>query len=206
NIGAGKTNLAKKLAEHFHWHLYDEPFTINPYLENFYQDMAKWAFHCEISFLSHRLDNHLDILNKEESVIQDRCLYEGAEVFVKNLYQTNRLSEIDWQTYQHLYQTGHKLVTPPDLIVYIKSSTDRCMNNLMKRGREMESGMDRQYIDDLNKLYKDWIDNWTLCPVLTANADLYDFKYDESAFRNLTETIKKRLKNYELPLEWGQRA
>lgn len=206
NIGAGKTNLARKLAEHFHWQLYDEPFTANPYLENFYKDMTAWSFHCEISFLARRLEHHLNILNKEDSVIQDRCIYEGAEVFVKNLYRNNHLNETDWETYHHLYKTACNLLTPPDLIVYIKSSTERCMKNLKRRGRELEAGMDEKYIDNLNGLYKEWIDNFTLCPVMTANADLFDFKYDEVAFKNLTDAIKRKLKIYELPLNWGKTA
>ena len=89
NIGAGKTNLAKKLAEHFDWELFQEPFQENPYLENYYQDMGKWAFHCEMFFLSRRLKDQLAIIKSDKSILQDRCLYEGAEVFVKNLFLNN---------------------------------------------------------------------------------------------------------------------
>lgn len=202
NIGAGKSNLATKLAERLRWQLYQEPFQVNPYLENFYEDMGRWSFHCEVSFLSLRLNNHLEILKEEDSVIQDRCLYEGAEVFVKNLYHNSHLSQTDWETYNNLYQTACTLIKPPDLLIYIQSSPERCLNNIKRRARDMEWGIDETYIRDLNKLYNDWIDHFKLCPVLRANADTHDFKYNETDFQKLLEQLRRKLKFSELPLKF----
>lgn len=202
NIGAGKTSLARKLAAFFNWELCDEPFTVNPYLENYYKDMAKWSFHCETSFLALRLENHINILKKEHSIIQDRCIYEGAEMFVRYLYKNNLLNETDWQTYHHLYQTTCSLITPPDLIIYIKSSTERCIRNIKQRNRGLDCNVDPAYIADLNKLYEDWEKKFTICPILTADADKFDFKLNEQAFLKLAADIQQKLKLYKLPLNF----
>lgn len=193
NIGAGKTNLAKKLAQHFDWELFQEPFQENPYLENYYQDMAKWAFHCEMFFLSRRLKDQLTIIKSDKSILQDRCLYEGAEVFVKNLFLNNHLDEHAWSTYNNIYQSLVTLMPPPDLIIYLRSSTDRCFNNLQKRNRGLEVGVEKGYLADLNKLYEDWIADFKLCPIIIADGDQNDFKYNEQDFSQLTEQIRARL-------------
>jgi len=193
NIGAGKTNLAKKLARHFDWELFQEPFQENPYLENYYQDMAKWAFHCEMFFLSRRLKDQLTIIKSEKSILQDRCLYEGAEVFVKNLFFNKHMDEHAWSTYNNIYQSLVALMRPPDLIVYLRSSTDRCFNNLQKRNRGLEVGVEKSYLADLNNLYEEWITSFKLCPVIVADGDRNDFKYKERDFSQLTEQISDRL-------------
>jgi len=193
NIGAGKSNLANKLADHFGFELFQEPFKINPYLEQFYKDMKTWAFRTELAFLSHRLQDHLSLLDREHSVIQDRCLYEGAEVFVKNLYVTDNLSEHDWQTYNHLYENIKKHIAPPDLMVYIKSSVDRCMNNIQNRGRDLDKNIERDYLVGLDDLYRNWHQEFSLCPVVVADADENDFKYNESDFQGLVREIDRLL-------------
>jgi len=194
NIGAGKTNLAKKLAEHFDWELFQEPFQENPYLENYYQDMGKWAFHCEMFFLSRRLKDQLAIIKNEKSILQDRCLYEGAEVFVKNLFLNNHLDEHAWSTYNNIYQSLVTLMPAPNLIIYLRSSTDRCFNNLNKRNRGLEAGIEKNYLADLNKLYEEWISNFKLCPIIIADGDANDFKYNDCDFTRLSEQIATALK------------
>jgi deoxyadenosine/deoxycytidine kinase len=176
NIGAGKTCLSKRLAALLGWELYQEPFQENPYLENFYGDMTKWAFQCEMAFLGHRLNNHWEILNKENSTIQDRCIYEGAEIFVKNLYRNNHLSETDWNTYNNLYQTIISNLRPPELIVYLKSSPERCLSNIKTRNRAMDTNIDESYLRNLSALYDEWHNNFSACPVMMIESDGKDFK------------------------------
>ncbi|NQT49560.1 deoxynucleoside kinase [Candidatus Kuenenbacteria bacterium] len=193
NIGAGKTVISKKLAKHFDWQLYQEPFQENPYLRDYYNDMTKWAFKCEMFFLGRRLQDHLEILESANVTIQDRCIYEGAEIFVKNLYLNGHLAETDWQNYNNLYQSIKKTITPPDLIVYVKSSTDRCLKNINKRNRNVEFHMSSDYIANLNKLYEEWIKSFDLCPILIADADNNEFKYVENDFVNLANQIQDSL-------------
>ncbi len=193
NIGSGKTNLAKKLANHFGWEYFQEPFEENPYLEKYYQDMGKWAFKCEVFFLGRRLQDHLQIIESNLPTVQDRCIYEGAEVFVKNLYQNRLLDEADWQTYNNLYKAIKKTLTPPELIIYAKSSTDRCIKNITKRNRNVEFHLNNTYISDLNHLYEEWSRDFKDCPIIIANGDQNDFKYNEKDFLKLAEKIKKSL-------------
>ncbi|MBT5338142.1 deoxynucleoside kinase [Candidatus Falkowbacteria bacterium] len=190
NIGAGKTAVSKKLAQHFDWELYQEPFQENPYLQDYYNDMTKWAFKCETFFLGRRLEDHINILNNKNSTIQDRCIYEGAEIFVKNLYLSGHLNETDWQNYNNLYQAIKKTITPPTLVVYVKSSTERCLKNINKRNRNVEFHMNSDYISNLNKLYEKWIENFDICPILIADGDNNEFKYSDQDFLALANQIQ----------------
>jgi len=193
NMGAGKTTLAEKLAKYLNWELFEEPFEANPYLEKFYADMKTWAFHTEMSFLGQRLNHHIEILKKPHSIIQDRCLYEGAEIFVKNLYQTNCLSSTDWKTYNHLYQNLIKTIKPPDAIIYLDQTPEQCILNVQKRGRDLEKNIDPAYVFQLAKLYDEWKNNFSLCPVIDINMQKNDLINDESAFSCFIEKLQAKL-------------
>jgi deoxyadenosine/deoxycytidine kinase len=193
NIGAGKTSIATRLANELGFKLFEEPYADNPYLENYYEDKTTWAFQNEMFFLGKRLENHLEIINHPESIIQDRCIYEGAEVFVKNLFLNKHLDDQDWENYLTLYQSIKKHIQPPDIIVYVKSSTERCMRNISKRNRHLENKIEEQYIADLNNLYQTWTENWKLCPVVTAEADQYEFKYQPEHLQILIKQIQPYL-------------
>jgi deoxyadenosine/deoxycytidine kinase len=189
NIGAGKTTLARKLAEYFQFERVEEPFVDNPYLEKFYTDMRTWAFRCELAFLHQRLQHHLTITAQEHSVIQDRTIYEGAEIFAKNSYLNQHMTEADWQTYIHLYENLRLALPRPDLIIYLRSSVDRCQTNMRRRGRELETGVSREYLAALHDLYENWRETFTVCPILTADANLYDYKHNDQHFNSLATEI-----------------
>jgi len=193
NIGAGKTCLSKRLAELFGWELYQEPFRENPYLKNFYGDMGKWAFQCEMAFLGHRLKNHWDILNKETHIIQDRCIYEGAEIFVKNLFRDKQMTEQDWNTYNNLYQTIINNLRPPEMIVYLNASTERCLQNIKQRNRALDVNINEHYLENLNALYREWQQQFTICPILAINSDGLDFK-NSNHLQNIAQKISQTLK------------
>jgi len=198
NIGAGKTSLAQKLSRSLGWTLFEEPFAENPYLERFYQDMKAWAFHCETSFLAQRLQTHLHIAQKPDSFIQDRCLYEGAEIFTKNLYKKGFLSETDWQTYQHLYQNIASNLRHPDLIVYLQASPQHCLNNIKRRARDLEKNIDPIYLQELHNLYEEWIANFHFCPTLTVNIENVDFVSDDGAYQKIFKQIRHQLEPAQL--------
>ncbi|KKR54043.1 MAG: Deoxyguanosine kinase / deoxyadenosine kinase subunit [Parcubacteria group bacterium GW2011_GWA2_40_23] len=193
NMGAGKTTLAEKLTKHLNWELFEEPFEANPYLENFYADMKTWAFHTEMSFLGQRLNHHIEILKKPHSIIQDRCLYEGAEIFVKNLYQTNCLSSTDWKTYNHLYQNLIKTIKAPDAIIYLNQTPEQCILNVQKRGRDLEKNIDPAYVFQLAKLYDEWKNNFSLCPIIDINMQKNNLINDESAFSRFVDSLQQKL-------------
>ena len=119
NIGVGKSTLVSKLCESLGWEPFYEPEAENPYLPDFYEKMKRWAFHSQVYFLTHRLRIHQQIIDSPNSVIQDRCVYEDAEIFAQNLYNQGHIRERDFKTYWELYQVLSKFLPPPDLVVYL---------------------------------------------------------------------------------------
>jgi len=191
NIGSGKTNLSKKLAAHKNWELYEEPFSMNPYLERFYDDMKAWSFHSQMYFMTHSFENHMEISKQEGPTIQDRCLYENTEIFARNLYNAGLMSEHDWQTLKSAYDSIVKVLRAPDLLIYLKSSTERCLKNVKKRGREIDKDIDARYMQFLNNLYDEWIGDYKLSPIITIDMDEDDLKYNEDDFMRLVGEIDK---------------
>jgi deoxyadenosine/deoxycytidine kinase len=122
NIGAGKSTLVGMMCDRLGWKAYFEPVAENPYLEDFYRDMSRWAFHSQVFFLTHRVRSHRALMDDPASVIQDRSLYEDAEIFARNLYLQGRMNERDWETYSGLYRTLTTVLPPPDLVVYLRAS------------------------------------------------------------------------------------
>jgi len=175
NIGVGKSTLVQMLCARLSWEPFYEPVTENPYLADFYRDMPAWSFHSQVFFLSHRLRIHKDLLSFPGSVIQDRSVYEDAEVFAQNLYLQGFFSERDYQTYRALYQTLCEFLPPPDLLIYLRSSVPTLHNRIALRGRTYERTIATEYLAQLNQLYENWIAGFTLCPVLTVPADDLDY-------------------------------
>lgn len=175
NIGVGKSTLARLLSQRLEWQPFYEPVTENPYLSDFYKDMRAWGFHSQIFFLSHRLQIHLDLVNYPGSVIQDRSIYEDAEIFAQNLFLQGHLSERDWKTYWTLYQSMTEFLPPPDLVIYLRASEKTLLERISHRNRDYEKKIQPEYLKELNQLYENWIHGFTLCPVLTVPADDLDY-------------------------------
>lgn len=175
NIGVGKSTLVNLLCERIRCTPFFEPVTGNPYLPDFYQDMSGWGFHSQIFFLTHRLRIHLDLIRQRESVIQDRSIYEDAEVFAQNLFLQGYLDRRDYETYHTLYRTLAEFLSPPDLVIYLRASVPTLMHRIVHRSRDYERTIQPKYLEQLNILYEKWISGFTLCPVLTVPADDLDY-------------------------------
>jgi deoxyadenosine/deoxycytidine kinase len=171
NIGVGKSTLVRLLSQRLGWEPFYEPVTENPYLADFYRDMATWSFHSQVFFLTHRLQIHHNLVHYPGSAIQDRSVYEDAEIFAQNLYVQGNLSQRDWQTYRALYQTLAEFLPPPDLVIYLRASVPTLLARIDQRGRSYERSIAPEYLERLNQLYENWIAGFTLCPVLTVPAD-----------------------------------
>ncbi|HZK16836.1 MAG TPA: deoxynucleoside kinase [Anaerolineaceae bacterium] len=174
NIGAGKTTLVKILSERLGFTPFYEPHEENPYLADFYEDMESWSYHSQVYFLTRRLKIHKELLLAQGSVVQDRSVYEDAEIFARNLYLQGDLSPRDYTVYQDLYHILASLLPPPNLMVYLRASVDTLMQRIAKRGREYEAGISREYLTRLNQLYEDWMVAFAQCPVLIINSDDLD--------------------------------
>ena len=175
NIGVGKSTLVALLCQKLGWQPFYEPEAHNPYLADFYQDMTAWGFHSQVFFLANRLQIHRAIIRCPGSVIQDRSIYEDAEIFAANLHQQGQLNPRDYETYRSLYQGLIEFLPPPDLVIYLRATPQTLLDRIAQRDRSYERGISRDYLDSLNALYDQWIDGFTLCPVLTVPADQLDY-------------------------------
>jgi deoxyadenosine/deoxycytidine kinase len=175
NIGVGKSTLVRLLCAQLGWTPYYEPETENPYLADFYRDMAAWGFHSQIFFLAARLQIQRAISNCPDPVIQDRSVYEDAEIFAANLYRRGGISARDYATYRALYKGVVEFLPPPDLVIYLQASPETLLERIAQRNRSYEREIHRDYLVSLNDLYNQWIESFTLCPVLTVPADQLNY-------------------------------
>jgi len=175
NIGVGKSTLVSLISKRLEWQPFYEPVGENPYLADFYKDMNAWAFQSQIFFLTRRLRIHRQLIDHPTSVIQDRSVYEDAEVFAHNLYNQNLIDDRDYRSYFELYQVLTEFLPPPDLVIYLSASVSTLMKRIKHRGRDYEQKISLDYLAQLNHLYENWTDNFTLCPVLAVPADDLDY-------------------------------
>ncbi|HRQ39423.1 MAG TPA: deoxynucleoside kinase [Chloroflexota bacterium] len=193
NIGAGKSTLVSLLTERNGWEPVLEAVAENPYLADFYQDMPRWSFQSQVFFLSRRLRQHHDLLQQTNSIIQDRSVYEDAEIFARNLYRQGHLSTRDWHCYYDLYQTMATLLTPPHLVIYLRTAVPTLRRRIIQRGRDYEQAISDDYLHQLNELYEAWIDGFTLSPVLTIETDNLDYVQYADHLDQIWQKILHRL-------------
>jgi deoxyadenosine/deoxycytidine kinase len=175
NIGVGKSTLVRLLSERLDWAPFYEPVTENPYLADFYEDMQTWGFHSQIYFLMRRLRIHRKLMDVKGSVIQDRSVYEDAEIFAHNLYLQKAINQRDYETYRELYHVLVEFLPPPDLVIFLRASEGTLLERISKRGRDYEKTISRAYLTELNQLYEKWVDQFDLCPILSVPCDNLDY-------------------------------
>lgn len=175
NIGVGKSTLVALLCQRLDWEPFYEPVTENPYLEDFYRDMRTWAFHSQVFFLTRRLRAHRQLMEHPTSVVQDRSVYEDAEIFALNLYRQRLIGERDYKSYYELYTVLTEFLAPPDLVVYLRADVPTLVKRIQNRSRAYERQIAPDYLAQLNILYEEWIARFSLCPVLTVPAGDLDY-------------------------------
>jgi deoxyadenosine/deoxycytidine kinase len=193
NIGVGKSSLVALLCTRLNWKPYYEPVAENPYLVDFYRDMRAWAFHSQIFFLTHRLRIHRRLVDHPTSVIQDRSVYEDAEIFACNLYKQELIRERDYQTYRELYEVLTEFLPPPDLVLYLRASVGTLQARIAQRGRDYEQEITSGYLAQLHELYETWIADFTLCPVLTVPADELDYVAHPGHLDLIVDKVQEKL-------------
>lgn len=160
NIGSGKTTLTGLLAKHFGWKPQYEDVENNPYLSSFYEDMQRWSFNLQVFFLHSRFRQIVNIRKGSKTVIQDRTIYEDAFIFAPNLHLMGLMSTRDYENYHALFDIMMSLISPPDLLIYLRATVPTLVRNIQKRGREYEAGIRLDYLKSLNELYDKWIENY----------------------------------------------
>ncbi|OGO63002.1 MAG: deoxynucleoside kinase [Chloroflexi bacterium RBG_19FT_COMBO_55_16] len=193
NIGVGKSTLVALLCHRLGWQPFYEPVAENPYLVDFYADMRTWAFHSQIFFLTHRLRAHRQLLDHPTSAIQDRSVYEDAEIFAHNLYRQGLIHTRDYGTYRELYEVLTEFLPPPDLVIYLRASVPTLMARIERRGRDYERQITSMYLAQLNELYETWIAGFNLCPVLTVPSDDLDYVANSGHFDLIVLKVQEKL-------------
>ena len=175
NIGSGKTTLTKLLAKHYKWEPHYESVDENPYLDDFYGEMERWSFNLQVYFLNSRFRQILEIRESGKSLIQDRTIYEDARIFAPNLHAMGLMTNRDFVNYESLFELMERLVTPPDLLIYLRASIPTLVGQIHKRGREYENSISIDYLSRLNERYEAWITKYTKGNLLIIDVDQLNF-------------------------------
>lgn len=190
NIGSGKTTLTQILTERYRAKAYLEELD-NPYIGDFYEDMNRWSFNLQISFLGSRIQQTMDMLNegREGMIFQDRTIYEDAHIFADNLHEMGLMATRDIETYMKIFRLVTTLIPKPDLLIYLKASVPTLISQIRKRGRDYEMNIDELYLKRLNDKYNHWIDTLYDGRVLVIEKDHEDFVADPSVLEKICARI-----------------
>lgn len=194
NIGVGKTTLTQMLSSQLGWHPYFERVIDNPYLDDFYADMNRWSFNLQVYFLSRRFMDQRLISASPESCVQDRTIYEDAEIFAYILHKQGHMSDRDYQNYRDLFYTMTDYLRKPHLVLYLRASTWTLISRIRKRGRDYEKRITAEYLFELNEAYEHWIQELQKSiPVLIVEADRIDFEKSPGEFATLCDRIQPHI-------------
>ncbi|MGM0574145.1 MAG: deoxynucleoside kinase [Myxococcota bacterium] len=178
NIGAGKSSLVAFLQARYGFEAIYEPYTANPYLDDFYEQMDRWAFHSQLYFLTHKFRLHLTLTDHPATVVLDRTIYEDAEIFATNLHRDGSMSDRDYATYMELYDSMRTALRRPDLLIYLRCPVRAIRRRIRTRGRASEQRIPTRYLKRLNDLYEDWVGRWEASPVLVWDSEKMDYLTD----------------------------
>ena len=193
NIGSGKTSLTERIGQRMGWHTAYESVADNPYLPDFYRNMKTWSFHLQVFFLGHRAKQHLDMAQDPRSAIIDRSIYEDAYIFCRALHHLGNLTELDYQTYQTVFNLLIPTLPVPSMLIYLRCPVETLMARIHRRGREIESGISADYLKLLESYYDEWIQTFDLCPVLTIRTDDLDFVHKTKHLTIVIQKIRDKL-------------
>lgn len=192
NIGSGKTTLTKMLASRFGWTPHFEPVDNNPYLEDYYKDMNRWSFNLQIYFLNKRFHDVVEIAQSNDTIIQDRTIFEDACIFAPNLHDMGLMSDRDFDNYTDLFNLMISLVRLPDLLIYIRTGIPRLVEHIQKRGRDYEQTMRLDYLKGLNRRYENWIAGYK-GKMMVIDGDTVDFEGSPKDFGRIADRIDSEL-------------
>lgn len=193
NIGAGKTTLTTLLAKHYNWTPNYETVDDNPYLNDFYNDMQRWSFNLQVYFLNTRFKQIVDIRKSGKTIIQDRTIFEDAEIFAPNLHDMGLMSTRDFENYHALYSLMIALIQPPDLLIYLRASVPTLVNQIQQRGRAYEESIRLDYLKMLNERYELWISKFSGSKLMIVNVDDSDFQNNPEDLSKIIDGINAQM-------------
>ncbi|MBI2341750.1 MAG: deoxynucleoside kinase [Deltaproteobacteria bacterium] len=193
NMGSGKSSLVDFFCRECSFKPFYEPNDLNPYLADFYKDMKKWAYHSQLHFLTHKFRIHQELDRSNGTVVQDRTIYEDAEIFCTNLYRSGFVGKRDYQTYMDLYKTILKSLQPPSVMIYLTCPLRTLKKRIAKRGRQMEKNVPDAYLKRLEKLYKNWISKYDISPIIKVSTEKYDYMDDFITRQQIMNELRKYL-------------
>lgn len=197
NIGTGKTSLTERLGARLNWRTAFESVADNPYLGDFYADMRQWSFHLQVFFLGHRAHQHLDLARDPQSAIADRSIYEDAYIFARALHHLDNLSERDYLSFRRVFELVVNGLPRPDILLYLTAPVPVLMERIQRRGRAIESGITAEYLSLLESFYKEWMQTFDLCPVLTIRSQDLDFVHRPEHLDIVVRSIQAKLSGRE---------
>ena len=193
NIGAGKTTLTELLAKHYKWTSHFESVDQNPYLDDFYSEMERWSFNLQVFFLNSRFRQLLELQKSGKNVIQDRTIYEDAFIFAPNLHAMGLMTTRDFENYFSLFELMGNLVSPPDLLIYLRGSIPKLVGQIHRRGREYENSISIDYLSRLNERYEAWITTYDKGKVLIIDVDNLNFVDNQEDLASVIERIDAQI-------------
>jgi len=193
NIGAGKTTLTKLLAKHYNWKPHFESVDGNPYLDDFYGEMERWSFNLQVYFLNSRFRQVLELRKGGKDIIQDRTIYEDASIFAPNLHAMGLMTNRDFNNYASLFELMENLVTPPDLLIYLRGSIETLVRQIHKRGRDYENSISIDYLSRLNERYEAWITKYNKGKLLIIDVDNLNFVENQEDLASIIERIDAQI-------------
>lgn len=193
NIGSGKTTLTTLLAKNFKWEPHYEAVDNNPYLVDFYEDMQRWSFNLQIYFLNSRFRQVVNFQKNPKTIIQDRTIYEDAQIFAPNLHAMGLMTTRDFQNYQELFNLMASFIKPPDLMIYLRGSVPALVNQIQKRGRTYEDNIRLDYLKRLNERYEAWISEYDSGKLLIIDIDEINFADNQEDLSTIVNKINAEL-------------
>ena len=189
NIGSGKTTLTTKISKHYKWKAHYEDVENNPYLNDFYKDMQRWSFNLQVYFLNSRFRQIISIKESGEKYIQDRTIYEDAKIFAPNLHSMGLMSTRDYENYIEIFNLMNNLIEGPDLLIYLRTSVSKLVEQIQKRGRDYENSIRLDYLTRLNERYEAWIGQYDKGKSLIIDVDDINFAENEEDLGKIIEKI-----------------
>lgn len=193
NIGAGKTTLTKLLAKHYNWKPDFESVDKNPYLDDFYAEMERWSFNLQVYFLNSRFRQILEFRKTGKNIIQDRTIYEDAHIFAPNLHAMGLMTNRDYGNYTSLFELMENLITPPDLLIYLRANISTLVEQIHKRGREYENSISIDYLSRLNERYEAWVSTYNKGKLLIVDVDDLDFVENQEDLGKVVDKIDAQI-------------